>query len=237
MVQGAVTLEEPVCNQGGTGTATWLLQFDTAASTLKTGGAKPVADPNDGYSFDMETLDGFSVAPVTLMNVAVDPGGVVSSGTAQVLNIPFFLDSSGTSSILLPLQQLSLQPGTLSSGNDCIGSYNADGLQASNNCQPMTGTSGFIDGGRLSAFITLEEADTVIITAVNESLCVVLTGDPTTYGTTNSDGVTVCARNSDDEIVYKGDWCAQTNSGASVTCFDAVEITANFAASSIKIND
>ncbi len=46
------TADNTACNLDGSGTFSWLLQFDTTAGTLKTGGARPVAEPTTGYSFE-----------------------------------------------------------------------------------------------------------------------------------------------------------------------------------------
>src|SRR5262245_15655627 len=50
VIAGAVTPSNSGCNLNGFETFNWLLQFDTAAHTIKTGGAKPVADATAGYS-------------------------------------------------------------------------------------------------------------------------------------------------------------------------------------------
>jgi hypothetical protein len=241
VVSGAVALDLATCNQAGTATFSWLLQFDTVAQTLKTGGARPVTDPTQGFSFDTETLGGFAVAPITYPGIAPSGSGAFAVTTGMDLNMPIFLDSSGSSYVLLPLHQARITMGTLTSNNDCIGSYNASGLQAASNCLPGSGTPGFIDGGSLDAYMTLEETDQVIVSAINQSLCVVLSGDASMYGMTNSSGVTVCKRFGVDagaeagQIIFQGNWCAATNSAATSTCADSEQAKGNFAAASVKI--
>jgi hypothetical protein len=238
MVVGpAVWPDSPKCNENGTATFNWLLQFDTTAGTLKTGGAKPVADPATmGYAFDNEMLSGKQIAPITVM-AKPDAMGNFSVSMGMPLNVPIFLDPAGMSAVVLPLQQSRLKMGTLSSKNNCIGSYNAKGLDPTANCMPDGTHPLFIAGGSLDGFITLEDADTVVVKAINETLCVLLSNNAPMYGTTGTGGVTVCKRDPTTmKILYQGGWCSMTNAAAANGCADAEQLTANFAASSVKIN-
>jgi hypothetical protein len=239
IVGGAVGLDLASCNLSGSATFSWLLQFDTTANTLKTGGAKPVTDPTQGYSFDMETVNGIAVAPVTFPGITVAADGSFSVTTGADLVIPIFLNAQGTSSVLLPIHQGRLTMGKLSSDNDCIGTYNAQGLDPANSCNPDSTHPQFNAGASLDGYITLEEADGVIITAANESLCVLLSGNSTMYGTPSADagGANVCKRDANGKIVYQGHWCASTNMAATSTCADAEQLKGNFSASSVKINN
>ncbi len=246
VVAGAVGLDLPNCNLNGTATFSWLLEFDTTAMTLKTGGAKPVTDPTMGYSFDDEMItqgaNTFHVQPITYPNITIDPSGKFSVTTGQDLIVPIFLNNAGTSSVLLPIHQAVLTNGTLSSNNDCIGSYNAAGLEPANSCNPDGTHPQFIDAASLAGYITLEEADGVIISSLNQSLCYLLAGSAQ-YGTTNAAGVTVCARTGGDggadsgTITYQGHWCSTTNMAATASCADSEQLQGNFAASSVKINN
>jgi hypothetical protein len=228
VIAGGAGLSSPECNQEGTGQFNWLLQFDTTAMTLKTGGAKPVADPTQGFYFDEETVQegsaSFAVQPVTYAAGAPDGSGHFST-SGQSLVMPVFLDLLGSQSILLPMRQVSFT-GTMTSRN-CLGTYNAAGLDPANNCIPSTSPAvpGFLDAAKFSGFITLEDADKVVVAQLAESLCVVLSGG----------SGTVCARNGSSQIVFQGDWCSTTNAAATETCADAVQIGGNFAASSVKI--
>lgn len=241
IVEGAVEPDNATCNQGGTGTASWLLQFDTVAKTLKTGGAKPVADPTSGYSFDTETVGAFQVQPATFSNVAPDStGGVSIAGTTDLV-MPLFLNNTGAVSVLLPMHGLSFTGIKLSSSNDCIGAYNAAGLEVSNNCLPEPTVPGFIEGGQVTGYISLEEADKVVVSTLQSSLCAILAGGTSQY-TTVVDGVSVCKRDGTGDagnggnIVYLGLWCSTTNmASTSSACADAEEVLGSFEASSIKI--
>ena len=242
VVSGAAEEDIPSCNQNGSGTFSWLLQVDTQAQTLKMGGARPVADPTQGFSFDTETLDTFNVAPVTFPNVTPDSSGNFAITQGVDLVIPVFLDPAGDSSFVLPLHQARITQATLSSNNDCVGTYNASGLDPSNSCisdnMALPPVPGFLDGGKLDGYITLTEADTVVITKIATSLCAVLasaSGDDAGANTATSGGNTVCARDGGGAVVYQGNWCSTTNAAATSTCADAVKVSASFAASSVEI--
>jgi hypothetical protein len=230
VVGGAVQINGmalAACNLSGSGTFNWLLQFDTTAGTLETGGAKPVPDPTQGYSFDMDTMN--NLAPVTLMTKP-DSTGKFSVSMGQDVRVPIFLDAAGTMVVILPLKNATLS-GTLSTNQNCIGTYNAAGLSAANSCLPGPGMPQFNDAGTLTAIMTLEDADSVPISALSESLCVLLSGNATMYGVMKN-GELVCTRDANNNIIFQGDTCSM----AGGTCTDSVALDANFAASSVKIN-
>jgi hypothetical protein len=246
VVSSAVAPTNAACNLDGTATFSWLLQFDTAAGTLRTGGAKPVMDPTMGYSFDIETITQgptmFNVAPVTYMTMPDPKTGVFTVTAGQDLIVPIFLTSAGTTVVLLPLHQARMVMGTLSASQNCIGSYNATGLLTAHTCQPFGNVTQFIDGGSLDGYITLEQADKVLITALGQSLCALLAGGATLDGGPNPDVMTgtsglVCTRDTSNNIVFRGSWCNATNAAATATCYDSVQLTAKFAASSVLINN
>ncbi len=237
MLTGATMPQATTCNLNGQGTFSWLLQFDTAAATLKTGGAKPVADPSAGYSFDDEVVSpsgaSFHVQPVTL-NTAPDASGKFTVATGADLILPVFLDASGTNGLFLPLRQARIATGTLTSHNNCIGAYNAAGLEPSKGCAPDAGHPQYLDAGSFDGFVTLEDADSVPLTAVGETLCVLLAGNPVSF----SDGATPlahCKRGANGKILFTGNWCAATDTAGSLSCADAVHVAGNFAASAVKI--
>jgi hypothetical protein len=72
------------------------------------------------------------------------------------------------------------------------------------------------------------------VEALQQSLCVLLSGNAATYG----DGgmPSKCKRDAQMKIVYKGKWCAMTNMAADAACADAERLTADLAASGVKIN-
>ena len=231
-IEGAVPLDDKTCNQGGTGFFSWLLQPDTAAKTVRMGGARPVVDPSMGYSFDDEIIGGLHVQPV-VVNDASAPSGNFATAAADLV-MPIFLNGTGTSFILLPLHQARVTDGSLSSSGNCIGLYNSAGLDPINSCLPDSTHPAFLTAASVDAYITLEEADGVIVAAISQSLCVLLSGNATMYGT-QMGANTVCKRNSSNVIQFAGDWCAATNAPASPTCSDAVRFAGKFAASSVAI--
>lgn len=232
IVGGAVTPNNAGCNLNGSATFNWLIQFDTAASTIKTGGAKPVADATTGYSFVDETVSGLHLQPITYPGVKPDASGAFTVAMGQDLLVPIYLDTAGTSVVILPLKNSRLTTGTLSASQSCIGKYNAENLDVANSCLPDSKNKAFITGAKIDGIITLEDADTVVVSSLNQSLCVLLSQDPATYGVKDAAGVTICKRTG-GMIDFQGDTCSM----AGGTCKDAVNLTADFAASSVKINN
>jgi hypothetical protein len=140
--------------------------------------------------------------------------------------------------VLLPLHDTKLS-GKVSSDNDCIGKYNSAGLDPASGCiaddqnPAFIGTDGKADSdGKLDGYITLEEDDSVIVDKLGESLCVILSGDASTYG---DGGVPLakCKRNASMKIIFQGDWCDATNNAS---CKDSLRLSAGFSASGVKAN-
>jgi hypothetical protein len=230
VIQGAIPPNDPACNLSGQGSASWLLRFDTSAGTLETGGARPTTSPAGPYTFDNEMLNlgvtAFHVQPVTLS--APLSGSCTFDSTAGDLMMPLFLNTSGSSVVLLPLHDLRLHAGRMNAEHDCIGRYDAEGLTQANACQPDATHPAFQTGATLDGLITLAEADIVLVPSVSQTLCVILSGNPSMYGT-QSGGVTHC------NGTFQGDWCAATNQAATSTCSDAVHVSAKFAAQAVTI--
>lgn len=233
---GAAMPDVMACRLNGSATLNWLLQLDTDGGTLKTGGAKWVSDATLGYAFvDEMVMSGgqsFHVQP------AVSPGALDGGALATApfdLLFPLYLDMAGTSVLLLPLKQLTLT-GAVSADHDCIGAYNAQGLSPDTGCLPDATHSAFVNGGAAAGFISLEEADGVLISALNQTLCVLLSQNPAMYGTTVN-GHTVCKRDGQNKILFQGDWCAATNAAATLSCADSERVTFGFAASSVLVNN
>jgi hypothetical protein len=237
IVATAVGPSDANCYLDGKGTFSWLLQFDTAAKTLKTGGAKPVDDATAGYSFIDETISAVHVAPITFDNVTVGTDGAFATATGLDLYVPIYIDA--TTVVILPLKAAKFSSGYLSSTQSCIGKFNAAGLDPAGGCLPDSQnpsfiTSGANTGAKLDGMITLEDADKVMVTSAKQSLCYLLAGSDPQYGV--SDGSNppnmLCKRDSAGKIIFAGDSCA---SGAG--CTDAMKLSATFAAASVKINN
>ena len=223
------------CNVNGNGTFSWLLEFDRTNNKLKTGGAKPVTDPHAGYCFVNQTIEGFDVASATL-DATVGADGKFSVTMGQDLIVPIFLDPQATSQVLLPLHNLVMTGATLSADNNCIGKYNGAEFSTSNSCLPdaTEGQKFFTDDAQLDAYITIEEADNVIVPQTQQSLCVLFSGDAGKFG--DGGKPNKCKRDANMKTLAQGDWCSTTNKPADANCADAYQLSAAFAASSVKIS-
>ncbi|HZF56038.1 MAG TPA: hypothetical protein VE093_45805 [Polyangiaceae bacterium] len=231
LVANGVQMNLDKCNLTGGGTFSWLLQFDTASSKVVTGGAKPVSDPFGGYCFVNQILGGIQIAPVEAD--APIAGGAFSADVGNI-TVPIFLDAAASTFVLMPLKQGKIT-GTLSGDNNCIGKYNADKLDPANAClaEPPE-TLQFENAGTLEGFITLEDADSVIIENLKQSLCVLLSGNAGMYGDAGTPNK--CKRDMTGKIVFQGDWCEATNAAADAMCSDSSRLGAEFAASAVKVS-
>jgi hypothetical protein len=227
LISQGVLLNLKDCNLNGKGTFSWILQFDSAAGKLKTGGSPVVDDPTQGYCFVNKTYGMTKVAPITV-DAMPDATGKFSVAKGGDVVVPIFL-TDPNNPVLLPLSNARLINATLSADHNCIGKYNADKLDPTKNCQPQGDDQTFTNGGTIDAYITLEAADTVPITDLKETMCVLLTGE--------NDGATPkkCKRDAMGNITSKGDWCSKTDMAADATCADAFKLQADFAASAVKI--
>lgn len=230
LVAEGLTMKLPQCYLDGTGTFSWLLEFDTTTGKLRTGGALPTDDPRNGYCFANMTVGEFEIAPT---EIDAPLTGGAWSGEAETLNVPIFMETS-PEPLILPLQKVKLTDAVVSADNNCIGRRN-DALDPQNLCLPDEEHPAFINGGKLSAFVTLEDVDKVLIPiGLGEiSLCVVLSGNPGEYG--NGGAPNTCKRDENGQIMLKGDWCSATNSAATAECADAFALGGEFAASAVKI--
>jgi len=215
----------------GDGTFNWILAFDLAAGTLRTGGAELQTDPTKSYCFLDGMVAGFDVAPLDA-DITLD-GDTFTIDEVRDVSVPIFTDPEDPSKvILLPLRGVKIFDTTFSADHNCIGTFNGSGLEAGNLCLPDADTPSFIDGGNLDGFVTLEEADEVLVPELgNASLCALIAGAEFTDQTSKK-----CLRDGTDAITFEGDWCAGAMEGdpggaATGTCFDAVRLQATFAAS------
>jgi hypothetical protein len=233
IVTSSVQMNLPDCNLQGNGTFSWLLQFDELNGLMTTGATRPEQSPTSGYCMMDEFLSGILVAPTTT-SMSIDKDGVVNAAKIPSLNIPIFLDLAGSSYVLIPMRGVSLHDAKLSPDRRCIGEYNADGLDPANSCAPQPpAVPQFKDAGKIDAYILLEDADDIIISAVNQSLCVLISGDPGLYG--NGGSPIQCKRDGLGKIVFKGDWCNATDAAATANCFDSSRFNASFASSAVAV--
>ena len=214
VVTPAISLSKtqaPNCGESGTGTFNWLLSVDKTKNTLTTGGG-PVNS----------TFGGIAVAPVT-GPITFTGSTFSSSPLGSVLNIPIFYDKL-TDPIILPIRGGALNNVTISSDSDCIGSFNPTALDSKCADDPTT-CSKWHTGGALGGYITLQDADSVNISLLGESLCVLLTG---TGATKTAAGK--CPPNA----FTMGDYCSTT--AAPGGCNDSDWLAATFSASAVNIN-
>lgn len=234
IVGNAVLANAEACNLAGSGTFSWGMEIDSATKMVKTGGMRPIADPTaESYCFVNEMLGGKQIAPVNF-DSGLGADGKFSGKVGDIV-VPIFLDAMATSYVLMPLKQVTLD-GTISSDFNCIGKYNADKLETKLSCQPEPPDSyAFTEAGNLVGYITLEDADSVIVSSLHQSLCVLLSGDSAMYGDGGSPDVK-CKRDANQKIVYPGKWCSTTNMAADAACSDAEHLIGTFAASAAKIS-
>ena len=219
-----VDLPNKECGESGIGTFNWLLRVDRGKATLTTGGAPKSADPfGAGFCFFDHPVQNTRVAPATGVGLTLR-GDKLSSAPIPKLTIPIFRDDG--SAILLPLRGVTFNAVTISPDGNCVGAFDDHALAA--DCSDdATKCTKWKTAGAIAAFITLEDADSVLVPDLAETLCVMLA--KTTKG---ADGK--CPR-VNGKIQATGDYCSKT--AKACDCQDAFWLAATFAASAVTIND
>jgi hypothetical protein len=222
------------CGENGDGTFSWLIQLDTANNKVTTGGAAPTTDPfGIGYCFVNKMIDGLAVAPVTV-GMTKGSDGTWASDTIPKLYVPIYPPM--LSPIVLPISGATVKQVTLSPDNNCIGTYNPNAIVSINGSvclDDITACDRWITAGSLGGFITLEEADGVLVPQLNESLCVLLSGDPSPIIGPAPQMEKLCER-TNGKVNQKGDYCS--NPAGPGGCADSYWLAAAFAASAAKIS-
>lgn len=235
IIDKGVDLSAPECGDiSGTGAFNWLLRVDPTADTALTGGAPPSPDPfTQGYCFYRHQLGSLDVEPAQIP-VSFDDAGAFTTSPIALLNVPVFVNPDAGASdpnnvIILPLRNAILKQAEISNNDNCIGSYNLKALDQSCAVADPSSCTKWHTGGTLGALMTLEDSDKVMVSLLNESLCVILTVTPpdsTTRG---------CMRDGNGKIVAKGDYCSTSNQPGD--CQDSFWLSATFAAAAVTIND
>lgn len=221
-----IDLAEKSCGEVGKGLFSWIFRVDRDANELLTGGAPPPTDAlGQGFCFANYDANGIAIEPARF-KIAFE-GDTFRTTEKQKLNVPVFLSADLASSIVLPLSDVTVSGVTLSDDGNCVGSFRKEGLQ-SDCAEDPTSCPKWLTAGALGGYMTLEEADAVIIRDLGRSLCVVLS-----QGTPNGEGK--CLRGADGKLTYKGDYCSTTKKAGD--CQDSVWLAATFAASGAKIFD
>ncbi len=226
LVGKGVTMNLPKCNLNGDGTFSLITEFDLKTGMLHAGGATPPASATDGYCYANDPAHG--VAPVDV-KATIDASLKFSTAAIPKITLPVY-DPKSTNIIYLPLHNVKLSDGQISADHNCIGSYNATKLDPAGNCEPEAGINRYTNAAKLDGFITLEEADAVLVPQIGQTLCVVLSGAPETFGDTSSPKK--CLRTA-GKINLQGDWCSTSDNAGG--CQDAFKLTAQLAASSAKL--
>lgn len=214
------------CANSGTESFTWLMQVDTAAKKIKTGGARAGVESRD-FAFLTEKVDASKVAdicpgfvgpkdPVDLSPVTSDitlDGDKFTTPQIAQINVPIF-DTSGVP-IILPLREAFIKNAQIK--GSCIGKFEKDYW-----CDGTT--LGWTTGGAIIAKITAEDADRVPVKSAScQSLCAILVNDAT-----KTDGK-VCKR-VDGKIPEIGTHCV-----GGATCKNAFLLSATFGAYGVNI--
>jgi len=217
----------PKCANNGAESFTWLMQIDSAAKTIKTGGARASADGKT-FGFLDESVNTASLEsicpgfkgpsePVNLRPVTApytETNGKISTDSIPLINVPIF-DTSGLP-IILPLREAALKNVTIE--GSCIGKWEKQFA--------CSGTTlGWTTGGAILAKITAEEADKVPVKSAGcQSLCAILANDAT-----KTDGK-VCKKGPDGKVPEIGTHCV-----GGTSCKNAFLLSATFGAYGIDI--
>jgi len=218
----------------GTGLFNWLLSVDKSKGTVTTGGSPPSTDPfNVGFCYINGTAGGQKVSPITLP--ATFTGNTFSTAAYHgVLNIPIFLAPKGV--VILPITAPALNDVTMSPSGDCIGAINLGANSAANSCANLPGqTTGvgscslWHTAGSFGGYITLQDADTVLVQTLNETLCVLLAGAQYSNGAS--------PQHCKPAAFSTGNYCSAPDAGAGHACSngDSFWLSAQFAASAVAI--
>ncbi|MBI2388273.1 MAG: hypothetical protein HYV09_01540 [Deltaproteobacteria bacterium] len=215
------------CANSGSESFTWLMQVDTAAKTLRTGGSRGSTDDTT-FAFLEESVDASKVEgicpgfvgpkdPVDLRPVTTtytETDGAFTTPKMALINVPIF-DSSGVP-IILPLREAMLK--SVKMDGSCVGKYEkkywCDG-----------DSLGWTTGGAIIAKITAEDADRVPVKSAGcQSLCAILVND-----STKTEGK-VCKRGPDGKVPEIGTTCL-----GGTGCKNAFQLSATFGAYGVTI--
>jgi len=243
VVSKNMSLNMPACFQEGTGRWSWLLSLDTSTHIALTGAAHVQPDVTQGYCFINSDVEGLLVQPA---DVPLEMAGQTTFRFGQpiaTINTPIFLTDDESNAIVLPLHQVVME-GTISADGNCIGRWAGDELEEMNNCKPdhsLDQKSQWIPAAGLTGHILVEEADTVWIPEMAQTLCVALSGSAATYGEDFVDGDKEgkrCKRVGGQILAAeRADWCSATNSACSPPQADSFRFEGAFAASAVEIRD
>jgi hypothetical protein len=247
----AVTwIDDAACGLSAPGKAgqfNWLLEFDIAAKTLKTGGAKPVDDAHSGYCYVNAMFGMLPVAPIppTPIDITDNKDGSFTFGTTQKfdISVPIFLDKTGMKQpIVLPLKGGSIKNGKLTEGGNCIGRFKGETLDPTSTPTPCTPPVSdptkddayqYTSGATLDGYVTAEDADNVIVVDLGQSLCSLLANTSMVA----ADGIKHCARDAAGKLDFSKTTTPPDFSSKGDGMNDAYGLGAEVSAAGVKIND
>lgn len=228
------------------GTFNWLVEFDlttAGAEAIKTGGAKPVADPAAGYCFLKASYNGLDVGPVNSKIKYDAATGSFETTDPLDIKVPIFLDKDGTKTpIVLPIRGGVIKGGTLSENGNCIGRFRGETgeLDPKAECQPTTGDPTdpaayqYKNGAILEGYVTAEEADQVLIVDLKKSMCSLL-ANQAEKKMINGEQYDVCKRTADGKLDFSMTTTGPDFKSPNATANDSYRLGAELAASAVKI--
>lgn len=203
------------------------MRVDRATGALTFGGAPPAEPVTEGYCFAHMTTPAGAV--VTSGRAPITWNGTAFTTTAPMdVRLPVFHTSDPRSAQVLSIHDARLSDVSLST-EDCIGSLDRAALDST--CTATNGRDKWRSGGALAGYMTLEEADEIVLADLSgESLCVVLLGSGARDAATHR-----CTRDAAGKVPALGDYCSVSKAGGD--CRDSVWFAATFAASAVRIHD
>lgn len=230
-------LKEPQCNINGLGQFNLLMAIDTVAKELTLGGGVPqelVGPAKEGTCWASFTDEATSIQVAPFKSTYTESNGTLTADFPSFV-MPIYLEdkvsTNGDTYVLVPLHEVTVTA-KLSADKNCIGRYAAETLSTDFSCQPAQGEFSWEPAGRYEGYITVEEADDVFVVSLGQSLCVVLTGDPSKWKGTDNTCATSTGFTSEGALP-KGDWCSTTNSEGG--CQDSWRLVIDIAAQAIDI--
>lgn len=232
-----VPLKLDACNLYGKGRINWLFSYDTTAQKLTIGGGPPMPDASkakDGTCMlDIDdTAAGIHMKPGTV-DATVAADGTVTASSLDEIALPIYLDDAGASVVYLPVRKLHLENLKVTDGGNCMGHFRGDELPT-DTCVAPAGEYAWTTGGVIKGTITVEDSDKVFVKDLSESLCVLLSGDPTTYGDGDVGNVH-CKKDGAGKPTLKGDWDLATDAAVAAGTGDSFQLVADFAAGAFKV--
>ena len=234
VIDQGISLAQPdTCFENGDGTFSWLYEIDPTTKTMRTGGSLPISDPKAGGCFVSLPGAALPVAPIEVP-VNIDANGFSAENID--VNVPIFTAPTQLANpIILPLHKVKLHATFGDTEHNCVGNFNGPELDPINTCQPDTKAippqRAWTTGGSLEGYITVDEADQVMVDELGASLCVLLAGLDWKGPAKDCKSSTKWASGERPA----GDWCAATND-ASCADKDAYRLQGDFSAAAFKIN-